>query len=53
MASDIEKARAERTEAAKVVAAMAAAAATASVDLKKASAQGEKTRKELADEADE
>jgi len=53
MANDIAKARAERAEVAKAVAQMATAAATASAELKKASAQAEKTRKELSSEADE
>jgi len=53
LAIDIKKAHADRAEAAKMVAKMTAAAATTEAELKKASAQAEKTRKELSAESDD
>jgi hypothetical protein len=50
---DIKKAREERAAAAKAVSSMTATAAKTDAVIKKAAAQGEKTRKELAGESDE
>ena len=53
MATDIKEVRAKRAEVAKAVAEMTAAATATDAELKKASAQAEKTRKELSGESDE
>jgi hypothetical protein len=53
LATDIKKALAERAEAAKAVAKMAAVAAKTDAELKKALAQAQKTRKELSAESDD
>jgi len=53
MATDMEKARAARAEAAKAVAEMTTLTKTAEAELKKASVQADKTRKELSGESDE
>jgi uncharacterized protein involved in exopolysaccharide biosynthesis len=53
LATDIKEVRAKRAEVAKAVAKMTAAATATDAELKKASAQAEKTRKELSGESDE